>query len=105
MTAVGAWLIFKYAEKPYKLEKFLQAGLVSALTNGIFGSVISQFVYGGNTTISQVDTVVQGVFTVCENITAAVYIGGLLSNLVDKAFSALVSYGIYLICVRGQNKN
>jgi energy-coupling factor transport system substrate-specific component len=103
MTAVGAWFIFRFADKPYKLESFMQAGLLAALTNGVFGSVISQLVYGGNTTISQVDTVVQGVFTVCGNITAAIYIGGILSNLVDKAFSALVSYCIYRI-VTGNKK-
>jgi energy-coupling factor transport system substrate-specific component len=95
ITALLAWIVFHLVEKPFTLESFMWAGFFSALSNGVLGSILSQFIYKGATPISQVNNVVQGIFAVSHDLTFSIYCGGIVSNMVDKAFSALVSYGIY----------
>lgn|SRR5574344_1645758 len=95
LTAVGAWLIFRKKERPLSIDDFMWSGILSAVTNGYFGSLLSVHLYGGISAFSQVNNAVQGLYAILRNMTAAVYIGGFLTNLVDKAISGLVSYLMY----------
>lgn len=107
-TAVLAWIIFKYGKKEdnlsttkkqneIPLDLFMWAGLASALSNTTLGSSFSNFIFKGNTTIPQVDNAVQGIYVVTQNLPFAVYLGGTLTNLVDKALSALICFIVYKI--------
>lgn len=104
-TVVVAYVFFKHEEKS-KLKNsrsflhssscFMWIGFVAAITNSILGDTISAIFYRANTSIPQVDNAVQGIYVVIRNLTVAAYIGGTLTNLVDKIISAAVSYGIYM---------
>ena len=104
-TVVVAYVFFKHEEKS-KLQKnrsflhssscFMWIGFVAAITNSILGDTISAIFYRANTSIPQVDNAVQGIYVVIRNLTVAAYIGGTLTNLVDKIISATVSYAVYI---------
>lgn len=104
-TVVVAYVFFKHEEKS-KLKNnrsflhssscFMWIGFVAAITNSILGDTISAIFYRANTSIPQVDNAVQGIYVVIRNLTVAAYIGGTLTNLVDKIISAAVSYGVYM---------
>lgn len=97
LTAIGAWLIFNY--RGQNLSRFLWAGLLSAITNGIFGSIISLFVFHGVTTIGQIDNLIMGIATACQNLSIAIFWGGIISNLVDKGLSALLGYLLLILVI------
>lgn len=104
-TVVVAHLFFKHEEK-LKLQNsrnflhssscFMWIGFIAAITNSILGDTISALFYKANTSIPQVDNAVQGIYVVIRNLTVAAYIGGTLTNLVDKILSAAISYGVYM---------
>lgn len=104
-TVVVASLFFRH-EKKSKLQDsrsflhssscFMWIGFVAAITNSISGDTISAIFYRANTSIPQVDNAVQGIYVVIRNLTVAAYIGGTLTNLVDKIISAAISYGVYM---------
>ena len=102
LTAVGAWLIFNY--RGQNLSCFLWAGLLSAITNGIIGSMISYLVFHGITTIGQIDNLILGVATACQSLGIAVFWGGIISNLVDKGLSALLGYFILVFIIKFYQK-
>ena len=99
-TALFASLIFSY-EKKHKtvqassFDSFLLAGIASGVSNALLGSSFAYFVMKGNTSVSQIDTGVQGIFAATHNLAFAVFYCGILFNLVDKALSALFSYCLY----------
>lgn len=104
-TVVVAHLFFKHWEKLklqnnrnflYSSSCFMWIGFVAAITNSILGDTISALFYKANTSIPQVDNAVQGIYVVIRNLTVAAYIGGTLTNLVDKIISAAISYGVYI---------
>lgn len=119
-TAIIAYYIFKHerkvmnSEEPKEnllvnkstkqksllIESFMWVGLFSALSNTAIGSSLSNFVFSAKTTIPQVDNAVQGIYVVTQNLTWAAYLGGTLTNLVDKSLSALVSFIAYKIVGR-----
>lgn len=104
-TVVVAHLFFTH-EKKSNLQKnrnclcssscFMWIGFIAAITNSILGDTISAVFYKANTSIPQVDNAVQGIYVVIRNLTVAAYIGGTLTNLVDKIISAAISYGVYI---------
>ena len=104
-TAVVAHLVFyserKKAKTPsktdfsYTTENFMWIGFISAITNSILGDTISYLFYSANTSIPQVDNVVQGIYVVTQSLTFAAYFGGTVTNLIDKVFSATVSLFVY----------
>lgn len=102
MTALGSSFIFaltkKNGEEKISLDSFMMAGILSAFTNGIFGSLFAAFYHYNLTAIEQ------GILFVTNNVIAANLIGGFLLNLLDKAFAAFIAYGMYLFvkrfCVR-----
>ena len=76
------------------------AGFLAAISNSIIGDTISTFVYGANTSIPQVDNAVQGIYVVIRSLPIAAYIGGTITNFVDKLVCATVGLFVY----RGMNK-
>ena len=102
-TALIAWMVFRTERKNHPKEKllsadsFMWAGFLAAISNSIIGDTISTFVYGANTSIPQVDNAVQGIYVVIRSLPVAAYIGGTITNFVDKIFCALVCLCIYRI--------
>lgn len=98
MTALGSAVIFALAKKNGEekicLDSFMTAGILSAFTNGIFGSLFAAFYHYNLTAIEQ------GILFVTNNVIAANLIGGFLLNLLDKAFAAFIAYGMYLLILK-----
>lgn len=98
MTALGSAVIFalakKNGEEKISLDSFMTAGILSAFTNGIFGSLFAAFYHYNLTAIEQ------GILFVTNNVIAANLIGGFLLNLLDKAFAAFIAYGMYLLILK-----
>ena len=100
-TALIAWLVFRTERKNHPNEKllsadsFMWAGFLGAISNSIIGDTISTFGYGANTSIPQVDNAVQGIYVVIRSLPVAAYIGGTITNFVDKLVSATVCLFIY----------
>ena len=82
-------------EKLLSADSFMWAGFLAAISNSIIGDTISTFVYGANTSIPQVDNAVQGIYVVIRSLPVAAYIGGTITNFVDKLVSATVCLFIY----------
>ena len=105
-TAVIAYFVFRTERKNHLKEKllssssFMWAGFFAALSNSILGDTMSAFFYKGNTSIPQVDNAVQGIYVVIRNLNVATYIGGTLTNLVDKIISAAICYAVYRLILR-----
>ena len=100
-TALIAWLVFRTERKNHPNEKllsadsFMWAGFLGAISNSIIGDTISTFVYGANTSIPQVDNAVQGIYVVIRSLPVAAYIGGTITNFVDKLVCAMICLFIY----------
>ena len=100
-TALIACLVFRTERKNHPNEKllsadsFMWAGFLAAISNSIIGDTISTFVYGANTSIPQVDNAVQGIYVVIRSLPVAAYIGGTITNFVDKLVSATICLFIY----------
>lgn len=100
-TALIACLVFRSERKNHPNEKllsadsFMWAGFLAAISNSIIGDTISTFVYGANTSIPQVDNAVQGIYVVIRSLPVAAYIGGTITNFVDKLVSATICLFIY----------
>ena len=100
-TALIAWMVFRTERKNHPNEKllsadsFMWAGFLAAISNSIIGDTISTFVYGANTSIPQVDNAVQGIYVVIRSLPVAAYIGGTISNFVDKLVCATICLFIY----------
>ena len=99
LTAVFAWLTFKRAEKPFQLQSFLWAGLWCGLSNAITGNLISDLIFSAATGVDNIDNAVRAIYIAIGNLRLAIYLGGLITNLVDKFISAAISFLVYrLIC-------
>jgi len=103
-TVFLSYFIFQKAKKDnasqtgkISVTYFMYAGIASAISNAILGSILSVILFGGNTPNPQVNNCVQGIYFVLENIDAATYIGGTVTNLVDKTISAITGYFIYFM--------
>ena len=107
-TALIAWLVFRAERKKAKApggvsaneqllsaDSFMWAGFLFSIINSIIGDSISNFVYGANTSIPQVDNAVQGIYVVIRSLPLAAYIGGTITNFVDKLISATICLFIY----------
>ena len=100
-TALIAWMVFRTERKNHPNEKllsadsFMWAGFLAAISNSIIGDTISTFVYGANTSIPQVDNAVQGIYVVIRSLPVAAYIGGTITNFVDKLVCAMICLFIY----------
>lgn len=100
-TALIAWMVFRTERKNHPKEKllsadsFMWAGFLAAISNSIIGDTISTFVYGANTSIPQVDNAVQGIYVVIRSLPVAAYIGGTITNFVDKLVCAMICLFIY----------
>lgn len=90
MTAFGSWFIFrmsrKTGEQKFSLDSFMLAGIISAVTNGIFGSSFAAFYHYNLTAIEQ------GILLVTKNIIISNLLGGILLNLVDKSIASFLAY-------------
>lgn len=94
LTACGACLVFYFRRKSeaeeFSLDSFMFAGILSAFSNGILGSVFAAFM-GYN--LSPIE---KGLYFLTDNIFVANLVGGFILNLIDKSFAAFISYLIYL---------
>lgn len=74
MTAFGSRAVFriskKHSEEKFSLDSFMMAGILSAFTNGIFGSLFAVSYHYNLTAIEQ------GIFFVTNNFIAANLAGG-----------------------------
>lgn len=77
------------------LETFLWAGLWSGISNAVSGNLISDFLFGANTGVDNIDTAVRSIYLAIGNLRLAIYLGGLITNLTDKALSAVLSFVVY----------
>jgi energy-coupling factor transport system substrate-specific component len=73
---------------------FLWLGLFAAILNGIVGSVISYYLFGGVTKVHGIDKLVMGLVMTGQSFFTSLYWAGMISNILDKIFSALISYAI-----------
>lgn len=98
LTACGACLVFYFRSKneteEFSLDSFMFAGILSAFSNGILGSLFAAFM-GYN--LSPIE---KGLYFLTDNIFAANLAGGFILNLIDKSFAAFISYFIYLFARR-----
>jgi len=96
LTVLGAWLVFR--RRSSSLSLFLAAGGLSALTNGIFGSLLSYFVFQGVAVLNPIDNLVLGLVFTGQSMLGAVFWGGMVTNFVDKLLTSgaafFVSQGI-----------
>lgn len=103
LTAVCAWLTFKRDEKPFQLQSFLWAGLWCGLTNAVTGNLISDFVFSAATGVDNIDNAVRAIYIATGNLRVAIYLGGLITNLVDKFISATVSFLLYKLIYKASS--
>ena len=107
-TALIAWMVFAHesktlgntrapstGENTLSADSFMWTGFLAAISNSIIGDTISTFVYGANTSIPQVDNAVQGIYVVIRSLPVAAYIGGTITNFVDKLVCAMICLFIY----------
>ena len=100
-TAVIAYFVFRAERKNHLKEKllssssFMWAGFFAALSNSILGDTMSALFYKANTSIPQVDNAVQGIYVVIRSLPVAAYIGGTITNFVDKLVCAMICLFIY----------
>lgn len=104
LTAVCAWLTFRRAEKPFQLQSFLWAGLWSGLTNAVTGNLISDFLFSAATGVDNIDNAVRAIYIATGNLRVAIYLGGLITNLVDKFISATVSFLLYKLIYKASRR-
>ena len=104
LTAVCAWLTFRRAEKPFQMQSFLWAGLWCGLTNAVTGNLISDFVFSAATGVDNIDNAVRAIYIATGNLRVAIYLGGLITNLVDKFISATVSFLLYKLIYKASRR-
>lgn len=73
---------------------FLWLGLLSAFSNGVVGSIISFFLFSGVTEVHGIDKLVMGLVMTGKSFITALFWAGMISNILDKIFSALLAYVI-----------
>lgn len=72
---------------------YIILGLCIALSNGILGSLIAFFFYGGVTKLHSIDKLVMGLLVTGKALFSSVFWAGMISNFTDKLISSiLVSY-------------
>ncbi|MEL3905984.1 MAG: hypothetical protein P1P65_02990 [Treponema sp.] len=101
-TAVFAYLVFSQAKKRVfilKIDSFIWAGLLSAVSNAVLVNIISDFVYASNTA-ENINNSVQTIYLAVPNLTFATYFSGFLTNFADKLISAYCSYLFYKVMGR-----
>lgn len=92
LTALGAWVLFHKHSASW--TRFLLAGVLAAITNGIAGSMIAFYVFQGVTSVNPIDNLVLGLVATGQAMFGAVFWGGLASNLVDKLISVSAAFAI-----------
>lgn len=102
LTALLAGLTFRYYRRNNKtnrlcLDIFLWAGIWSAISNGISGDVMANYLFDTSTTSPVLGGSVLGLYVVFKNLTVATYLSGLFTNISDKLLSASVSFLFYLL--------
>lgn len=103
LTTVCAWLTFRRTEKPFQMQSFLWAGLWSGLTNAVTGNLISDFLFSAATGVDNIDNAVRAIYIATGNLRVAIYLGGLITNLVDKFISATVSFLLYKLIYKASS--
>ncbi|MBQ7158816.1 MAG: hypothetical protein IJS09_05265 [Treponema sp.] len=106
VTVLLAWLTFHHRKKQSRMlfdaDVFLWAGLWSALSNSFLGSLISGAFFASAPGPSM-NTMVQGIYFVTQNLPLSVGIAGSVSNLTDKMISAVLSFAVYRLIEKKRN--
>lgn len=83
----------------FTIDEFLFTGFFSAITNTILGNFLALHyyieIYSGAEKIFNADFLSQIFYFVTKNINFSIYLSGFISNVIDKTFSALVSFGVF----------
>ena len=115
LTAVCAWLTFRHniktqaikgqqsGSRGFSMECFLWAGFWCGLSNALSGNLISDFLFSVDFIpilrqqigVDNIDNAVRAIYIATGNLRVAIYLGGLITNLVDKFISATVSFLLY----------
>ena len=78
------------------LKDFLVLGFLISLTNGIFGNIISYFVFEGKTAGHGIEHVVRSFLMIGQHLGPAVFSAGMLTNFIDKYLSVFAVYAVLL---------
>lgn len=71
---------------------YIWMGLAVALANGVLGSVLAYFIFGGVTEVHGIDRLVVAIAAAGEALVTSVFWAGLLTNLIDKLLSSIVAF-------------
>ncbi|TVQ97295.1 MAG: hypothetical protein EA403_15140 [Spirochaetaceae bacterium] len=83
--------VYRRRAPPRGVGPYVLLGFVLGFGNGLLGSLISFVVFGGITGLHAVDDVTMALILGGQNLIAAVFSAGMLTNLVDKVVSAIVA--------------
>ena len=71
---------------------YLLLGIVLALANGIFGSVLSYVLFEGVTMVHSIDRLVMGIIVTGRSLLTAIFWSGMITNLMDKLLAVLLVF-------------
>jgi hypothetical protein len=80
-----------------QLQGDLYIGLLSTLSNGIVGSIISYYIYEGGIEFHGINKLVMGLIVTGQSILTSVFWAGMITNMLDKLLSAAAAFGISLL--------
>ena len=102
LTAACSTLVFRKVKVPENLETefltieaFLWAGLWAALANAVSGNILVDILFSSQSDRMNTATPVQGLYIATKSLFFATYLSGLLTNIVDKLISAVISFWAY----------
>lgn len=112
LTAVCAALVFRKGKVlelnetvHLKIEAFLWAGLWAALANAVSGNILVDILFSSQSERMNTATPVQGLYIATKSLFFATYLSGLLTNIVDKLISAVISFWAYKVFLKCFRKN
>jgi energy-coupling factor transport system substrate-specific component len=103
-TVLCAWLV-KRRNGLRSLEDYLWVGLWSGISNGLLGSLISAFAFGGVTKVHKIDNLVSGFLIAGQSLLSSVFLAGLVTNLVDKLLSAIAAFALLGLARRREDQS
>lgn len=84
-----------YGPDPH-FNRYLGMGLVAGFGNGVLGSFLSLWVFGGLVRYHTIDHITEGLLIAGQDIYRAVFSAGMLTNLIDKSISVIIVYVLLL---------
>lgn len=78
------------------LAGYLWLGIALAVANGLGGSIVSTYLFGGVTEVHGIDRLVVSAIAAGQSLNTAVFWAGMLTNLLDKLLVSLVAFLVHL---------